>query len=101
MSAADRPRRRLAGLALLVLLVLILLAGGCASRLPVPEVVRIPTPVPCLAADQLPARPALEPDAVLRLLPAGDLVLALARERAALAAYSAQAAPLLEGCVGR
>lgn len=100
MTAPARSRLLAAGLLALILL-LVALVSGCATSLPVPAEVRIPVPVPCLDAEQVPARPALTPDGILRALPAGDLVLTLARERARLAAYAAEAEPLLDGCAVR
>jgi hypothetical protein len=69
---------------------------GCSST-PLVEV-RVPVPVPCVAADDVPQRPTITDAAVLRDLPDGRLVLTIASERAALAAYVERAAPLLDWC---
>lgn len=73
-----------------------LLLTGCAAT--PPAEISVPVPVPCVAAADVPARPAITDAAVLRELPDGRLVLTLAAERAALAAYAERAGPLLEGC---
>jgi hypothetical protein len=74
---------------------LALFASGCANT---PVEVRVPVPVPCVAAADVPARPAVTDAAVLLELPDGRLVLTLAAERSTLAAYAERVGPLVEAC---
>ena len=72
---------------------------GCSTFLPgLPIEVEIPVPVPCLMNAQLPRRPAVTPDEELKALSDRNLLLRIAGEREALAAYMADAHPLLEAC---
>ena len=65
----------------------------------VPEVVRVPVPVPCL--ERAPERPALLTDAQLAELGDYRLVLELARDRRIRQAYEAELEAAVEGCVSR
>ena len=87
------PARRGLSLCAAITLGSVLLAG-CATA---PVEVRVPVPVPCVSAD-FPAAPVVRSDADLLAMDDYRLVLALAEERARLAAWTAQAGPVVESC---
>lgn len=73
--------------------------AGCSTVPPVPEVVRVPVPVPCL--ERAPERPELLTDAQLAELGDYRLVLELARDRRIRQAYEAELEAAVAGCVSR
>jgi hypothetical protein len=73
--------------------------AGCSTLMPgMPVEVEIPVPVPCLTAAQLPQRPAVTSNEDLKAMSDRNLLLRIAGEREALAAYVSEAHPLLEAC---
>lgn len=75
-----------------------LLLTGCAHQLTVPAEVKVPVPVPCLKAEDKPARPALKSDAELLALDRYKRTLALWVERLERQAYEAKLEAAVEGC---
>jgi hypothetical protein len=71
--------------------------AGCAGSPAVPQVVRIPVPVPCL--ETLPDRPAVAGDADMLALDDYRLVLTLARDRASLKASYEELRAAAAACV--
>lgn len=71
------------------------LLTGCAT--PVPNVVKIPVPVPCAPPDT-PERPAMTPNAELAKMDDQALILTIAAERLEQGAYAAQAEVILKAC---
>ncbi len=63
------------------------------------QVVERPVPVPCVAADQVPAAPRVLSAAELRALPDFEAVIALEQQRRALIEYHDKAAAVLAACV--
>lgn len=82
-----------------VILLLCVMVTGCASIPDAPTEVRIPYPVPCLTADQLPAKPQFVTDAALSVMTDGDLILSLAADRRQNQGYRAELESLLQACV--
>lgn len=75
------------------------LLAGCSTLTPgMPIEVEIPVPVPCLTTAQLPQRPQVTAGAELKAMSDRNLLLRIAAEREALAAYVTEAHPLLESC---
>jgi hypothetical protein len=70
------------------------LLSGCTATLP--EVVRVPVPVPCVK--ETPERPETRPEAEILAMPDYEATLTVWVERLALKAYSERAAALLEAC---
>lgn len=81
---------------LLASLMLALLAA-CAAPVRLPEVVRVPVPVPCL--DRLPDAPAVAGDADMLALDDFDLVLTLARDRKRLEVAYGELRAVAGACV--
>ena len=79
-------------------ILLLLLLAGCATVPDVPTEVRVPYPVPCLTADEVP-RATFPTDADLAKLPDGPLVAALAKDRLERAAHLGKLEAVLQGCV--
>jgi hypothetical protein len=78
---------------------------GCAAPVPpppkpivTPVQIRVPVPVTCLTASQVPERPALAPDDALKALPDYELVITIEQQRRLLREYEARAAALLAAC---
>ena len=71
---------------------------GCATVPYVPTEVRVPVPVPCLSADEVP-RAVFPTDADLAKLPDGPLVYALAKDRLDRAAHIGKLEAVLQECV--
>jgi len=107
-SPIESERRRIARQAAWTLaaalgaLALLLFVTGCAA--PPPQVVReavevrVPVPVACIDAVDLPAAPRLAADAELARLPDAELVLTLEQQRRLLREYRNRAEPLLAAC---
>ena len=76
---------------------LILALSGCVTQ-PVPQVVKVPVPAPCLTADQLPKPPNVSTDATLAAMTDFDLVINLAADRLEYRRYSTEAAAVLQAC---
>jgi hypothetical protein len=74
-------------------------AAGCQTMPASPVEVRVPVPVPCVDAAELPKRPPIAADRDLAALPDAAFVGALWRERSALAAYALRAEAVLGACV--
>ena len=74
----------------------IILLAGCASGPVVPEVVRVPVPVPCIEAT--PAKPVFLSDSDLLALDDFGLVVSLARERRLYQGYTAEIEAVIAGC---
>lgn len=72
------------------------LLSGCQATIPVPEVVKVPVPVPCVAA--IPTRPATTSDSDLRAMDDYGLVLSLAADRRALLGHVDALEAVLQGC---
>lgn len=72
--------------------------SGCASIPDTPKEVRIPVPVPCLSASDLPAKPDFVTDAALSVMTDGDLILSLAADRRQNQGYRAELESLLQAC---
>lgn len=80
------------------LLASLLLLGGCAAQqVVVPQVVKVPVPVPCMEA--LPEPPAVAGDAELLALDDYGLVLTVARDRKRLEAAYAELRAAAQACV--
>lgn len=77
----------------------ILLLSGCASIPDAPKEVRIPVPVPCLSASDLPEKPNFVTDAALSVMTDGDLILSLAADRRQNQGYRSELEAVLAGCV--
>jgi hypothetical protein len=77
----------------------LLLLAGCATVPDVPTEVRVPYPVPCLSAAEVP-RATFPSDADLAKLPDGPLVYALAKDRLDRQAHIGRLEAVLEGCIG-
>lgn len=73
--------------------------SGCASIPNPPKEVRIPVPVPCLSASDLPEKPDFVTDAALSVMTDGDLILSLAADRRQNQGYRAELEAVLAGCV--
>jgi len=78
----------------LALCALVLLAG-CDTT---PKRVLVPTPVPCLAAADVPKRPPLFSDAELAAMTDYQLPIAINIDRKALTRYADDAGAKLDGC---
>jgi hypothetical protein len=79
-----------------------LLAGCAASSAPPPALeVKVPVPVACLAADQVPQRPVLAGDEQLAGMTDYALVLSLAADRRARQAYELKLEAAIAACVAR
>jgi len=63
-----------------------------------PQVVKIPVPVPCINPDQLPKPPNAATDATLAAMTDFDLVINLAADRLEYRRYSTEAAAVLQAC---
>lgn len=74
------------------------LAMTACSTCPAPRLQEVPVPTPCLPAGVAPAPPELVADSAMKLMPDGDLVLALDVNRLRLQAYVAQLEAALAGC---
>jgi len=79
---------------------IVLLLAGCATRLPATVEVQVPVAVPCVQADEIPARPAFLADRDLYALGDYDLVLSLAKDRRQRQVYEALLEGVLSACVG-
>lgn len=78
---------------------LCLLLAGCAGpELQVPKEVRVPVPVPCIAAADRPERPPMASDAELLALDTYRRTWALWGDRAARQAYERELEAVVEGC---
>ena len=75
-----------------------ILLSGCIHTQPVPQVVKVPVPAPCLTADQLPKPPQAATDATLAAMTDFDLVINLAADRLEYRRYSTEAAAVLQAC---
>ena len=73
------------------------IAAGCAGSPAVPEVVKIPVPVPCL--ERLPNAPTTATEAELLALDDYRLVLTLAKDRAAVLASYLELRAAAQACV--
>lgn len=73
---------------------------ACQSIPEAPTVVKVPYAVPCIAAEDMPARPKLATDAELLTMPDAAFVLALAADRLERSRYMALTDALLTGCIG-
>lgn len=73
-----------------------LLLAGCASGPVVPEVVRVPVPIPCI--QESPSKPAFLSDADLLALDDFGIVVSLARERRLYQGYTAEIEAVIAGC---
>ena len=78
---------------------IILLLPACQSIPDAPTEVRIPYPVPCLSAADLPKPPAFVTDADLLKMTDGDLILSLAADRKQNQGYRAEMEAVMMGCV--
>lgn len=78
---------------------LVLLLAGCGTMLPVPREVKIPVPVPCVDARDVPAKPPIATDADLLKLDDYQFTLTIWLDRRMLQQYSDLQAALLIGCV--
>jgi len=78
---------------------IVLLLTGCATRLPPAVEVKVPVPVPCVQADEVPARPTFLTDPQLHAMPDYNLVLALAADRRKRQIYEALLEATLTACV--
>ena len=72
--------------------------AGCAQEPALPTVTKVPVPVPCLSAAQVPALPAVKGNAELAALPDEGLVLEIAAERLELIGYSLKADAVIRAC---
>lgn len=79
---------------------LAILAAGCAStREPaVPREVRVPVPVPCVAREDIPARPEIPGARELLALDRYERTLALWTAHARLERYAAELEAIVEAC---
>ena len=73
--------------------------SACQSIPETPKEVRIPVPVPCLAAADVPKSPTFVTDAALAAMPDGDLILSLATDRRQNQGYRAEMEAVIAGCV--
>ena len=76
-----------------------MLLAGCQTALPVPREVKIPIPVPCVDARDVPAKPPITTDAELLRLDDYSFTLTIWLDRRMLQQYSDLQAALLIGCV--
>lgn len=74
----------------------LLLLAGCASGPHVPEVVRVPVPIPCI--QESPSKPVFLSDAELLALDDFGVVVSLARERRLYQGYVAELEATVAGC---
>lgn len=72
------------------------LVAGCANGVRVPEVIKVPVPVPCSIV--APGRPNLASDLDLLAMGDRDLVLAIGRDRERLLEYARRLEAAVEGC---
>jgi hypothetical protein len=70
--------------------------AGCSNLPSVPDIVRVPVPVPCL--DSAPVRPALLSDAELLALDDFELIVSLAKDRRQRQGYEATLEAAVAGC---
>jgi len=95
LAVNARARERAAATAIILSLTL----TGCNGTLPaVPTEVRVPVPVPCLTADQIP-QATFPTDAELAKLPDGPFILAIARDRLERQGHIARLEAILQGCI--
>lgn len=80
-------------------MLLCVMAAGCSTMPDAPKEVRIPVPVPCLSASDLPKKPDFVTDAALSVMTDGDLILSLAADRRQNQGYRAELEAVLAGCV--
>ena len=78
---------------------LALILGGCAAHLPVPKEVKVPIPVPCIEAKDVPQAPPIVTNPELLKLDEYSFVLTIYTERQDLRRYSAEQAALIEACI--
>ncbi len=71
---------------------------GCASPVQIPQTVQVPTPVPCLAAADKPARPVLRTEEQLLGLDRYRRTHALWAEWLRLTGYVGELEAVVEGC---
>lgn len=81
------------------LLLLVLTACTAAPPLPEVRIVKMPVPVPCVKASELPTQPKIASNAELNALGDFDLVISLASERLDLLKLSGEQTALLKACV--
>jgi hypothetical protein len=77
---------------------LILLLAGCVSQ-PIPQVVKVRVPTPCLNAADLPKPASAMTDAELAKLGDWEFVIQLGVDRLEYRRYSTEASALLIACV--
>ena len=70
--------------------------AGCASGLPVPDVVRVQVPTVCI--ESVPTKPAMLSDAQLLALDDYALIIALAQDRRVRQGWEATIEALVAGC---
>lgn len=74
------------------------LLSGCGLTPKVPDEVKVPVPVPCIAAEDRPARPQFMSDAELLALDRYRRTRALWGDRAEREGYQAKLEAVVEGC---
>lgn len=81
------------------ILLLCVMATGCAGIPDAPREVLVPVSTPCLSQDSLPKPPAFVTDAQLAAMTDGDLILSLAADRRQNQGYRAELEAVIQGCV--
>lgn len=87
------------GIMLLCVITIGVMAAGCSTIPNPPKEVRIPVPVPCLSASDLPEKPDFVTDAALSVMTDGDLILSLAADRRQNQGYREELEAVLAECV--
>jgi hypothetical protein len=80
-----------------VRLLLVLLLSGCAVQPKLPEVVKVPVPVPCI--DQIPAAPELAQDDAVLAMGDYEAVLTMWRDRLSARVAYDELRAIAEACV--
>lgn len=80
-------------------MLLCVMATGCAAIPDAPTEVKIPYPVPCISAADIPKPPDFVTDAQLAAMPDGDLILTLAADRRQSQGYRDELLAVIQGCV--
>lgn len=78
-------------------LLIVLLAAGCASQPKLPEVVKIPVPVPCI--DAIPAAPELSQDDAVLAMDDYRAVLTMWQDRLSARVAYEELRAIAQGCI--
>jgi hypothetical protein len=74
------------------------LLGGCTTLPDAPTEIRVPVPVPCLFAADLPAKPQFLTDSEMAKMSDADMIIALRADQLAYRGYVPLIDALIQGC---